>query len=212
MRYLLNEKNEVMAILKGKRIDKKRTYRSCYLLAKYYKSLGYNMVDTRKVIFEWANKYKITITDDLNSIIQRAFRDKKELVNNVEIRISDEDIKEIISRFDRYNTRLLAFGILCYAKLYADESGLFYMSQVGLSNWLGISQSALSDRYLKELIDFCYIEKVSKKDVRLIRYRNKHASKILVYRIKVKHENTGNHIVRDEDIIKEFENIFAIYE
>jgi hypothetical protein len=58
----INEKNEVEAILKGERVHKSYTYRTCYLLAKYYKELGHSLLETRIAIFEWANKYKIYIS------------------------------------------------------------------------------------------------------------------------------------------------------
>ena len=209
---MLNEKNEITALLNGERINKKYTYRSCYLLAKHFKSLGYDLVKTREEIFSWANKYKIYITDDLNSIIQRAFDDKKDIAEIIEIKINKEDIEEIIKRFDKYNTRLTAFAILCFAKKHANKNGMFYMSKIGLSNWIGIEQANLSNRYIKELIDFSYIEKVSKNDIKHIRIKNKQVSKMLIYKIKVKYNNIGEYIIEDYDIRKEFENIITNYE
>ena len=209
---MLNEKNEITALLNGERINKKYTYRSCYLLAKHFKSLGYDLVKTREEIFSWANKYKIYITDDLNSIIQRAFDDKKDIAEIIEIKINKEDIEEIIKRFDKYNTRLTAFAILCFAKKHANKNGMFYMSKIGLSNWIGIEQANLSNRYIKELIDFSYIEKVSKNDIKHIRIKNKQVSKMLIYKIKVKYNNIGEYIIEDYDIRKEFENIITDYE
>jgi len=209
---LLNEKNEITALLKGERINKKYTYRSCYLLAKYYKSLDYDLIKIREEIFSWAKKYEIYITDDLNSIIQRVFKDKKELAENIEIKISNKDIEEIIKRFDRYNTRLTAFAILCFAKKHANKNGTFYMSRIGLSNWIGIKQTNLSNRHVKELIDFGYIEKITKNDIKHIKIKNKQVSKMLIYKIKVSYLNIGEYIVEDYDIRKEFENIIADYE
>ena len=209
---MLNEKNEITALLNGERINKKYTYRSCYLLAKHFKSLGYDLVKTREEIFSWANKYKFYITDDLNSIIQRAFDDKKDIAEIIEIKINKEDIEEIIKRFDKYNTRLTAFAILCFAKKHANKNGMFYMSKIGLSNWIGIEQANLSNRYIKELIDFAYIEKVSKNDIKHIRIKNKQVSKMLIYKIKVKYNNIGEYIIEDYDIRKEFENIITNYE
>ena len=170
---MLNEKNEIQAILNGERINKKYTYRSCYLLAKHFKELNYDVITIRQQIFDWANKYKIYISDDLNSIIQRAYNDKREMEDNIEIKISKEDIDEIKRRFDKYNTRLTAFAILCFAKKHADKNGMFYISQMGLSNWINIAQPNLSNRCLKELIGFGYIEKVNKGDLRTFKIRNK---------------------------------------
>jgi len=209
---MINEKNEIAALLEGRRINKKYTYRSCYLLAKHYKELGLEKIDIRNSIFEWAKKFSIYISDDLNAIIQRAFYDKHNLVENVEIKISKEDIDEIFNRFDKSNTRLTAFAILCFAKKFADKDGMFYMSRIGLSNWIGIDQSNLSNRHIKELIDFGYLNKVSQEEIKYIKRRGKHVSKMLIYKIKVNYANIGDYIVSDNDIIKEFENIISIYD
>lgn len=202
--------NEVNALLNGERINKKYTYRSCYLLAKYFKSLGYEHIKIRQEIFNWANKYGITIVDDLNSIIQKAFKDKKQLISNVEIKVSKEDIDEIVKRFDKYNTRLTAFAILCFAKRYADKNGMFYISLIALSNWIGIDQTALSSRYINELIDFGYIEKVTENE-RNKRLKSRYISKTIIYKIKVNYKNEGNNIIKDYNIRKEFEEIIANY-
>ncbi len=202
--------NEVNALLNGERINKKYTYRSCYLLAKYFKSLGYEHIKIRQEIFNWANKYGITIVDDLNSIIQKAFKDKKQLISNVEIKVSKEDIDEIVKRFDKYNTRLTAFAILCFAKRYADKNGMFYISLIALSNWIGIDQTALSSRYINELIDFGYIEKVTENE-RNKRLKSRYISKTIIYKIKVNYKNEGSNIIKDYNIRKEFEEIIANY-
>jgi hypothetical protein len=210
--HLLNEKNEINALISGERINKKYTYRSCYLLAKYFKELGFDTITTRTEIFSWAKKYQIYISDDLNSIIQRAFTDKKELSKNIEIKISKEDINEIVKRFDKYNTRLTAFAILCFAKKHADKNGMFYMSRIGLSNWIKIDQTSLSSRHIKELVDFGYLEKASYNDIKFIKKRNKHVSKTLIYRIKVNYNNSGEFIIYDNDFRKEFEEIIINYD
>lgn len=206
--YLLNEKNEVIALLNGQRLNKKYTYRSCYLLAKHFKSLGYDMIKTREEIFAWANTYKIYITDDLNSIIQRAFADKHDLTENVEIRISKEDIQEITRRFDKYNTRLIAFALLCFAKKYADKSGIFYISNVGLANWVGMEDTHVST-YMKELIDFDFVDKINNKGGNKIRRSNKFIKKMSVYKIKIKLIGDGIYFFKDLNIREEFENIFS---
>lgn len=207
----MNEKNEIQAILNGDRINKKYTYRSCYLLAKHFKSLGYEFIKTREEIFSWANKYGIYISDDLNSIIQRAYNDKRPIAENIEIKISKEDIEEINKRFDKYNTKLTAFAILCFAKKHADKNKNFYISLVGLSNWINIAQQSLSGRHIKELIDFGYIEKISQDEMKFIKKRNKHISKILMYKMKVNCVNKGEYVVNDYNIRKEFEEIFTNY-
>lgn len=209
---MLNEKNEILALLDGKRINKKYIYRSCYLLAKYFKSLEYDMVKTREAIFSWANKYGIFISDDLNSIIQKVWNDKYPIVDNISIYINNQDVEEINKRFDKYNTKLTAFAILCYAKKYADKNGIFQMSLIGLSNWVGIQQQNISTRIIKELIDFKYIDKIDKsKFLKII--RKKHSiTHPLVYKINTEISNLGDCEFNDSNIRDEFDKIFAYYD
>lgn len=206
---LLNEINEVAAILNGNRINRKYTYRTCYLLAKYYNSLDYDPIKIREEIFNWGKKHQVYITDDLNSIIQRALHDNSKIINSVEIKISKNDIEEIKKRFDKYNTQLTAFAILCFAKKHADKNGLFYISQVGLSNWIGIHDTNISNRYIKELIDFKYLNKVSRNKIKYIARRKKTVSKLLVYKMKVDYSNNGIYIFKDQNIREEFEKLFS---
>lgn len=208
---MLNEKNEIEAILKGERINKKYTYRSCYLLAKYFKSLEYDPIKTREEIFSWGNRNGIFITDDLNSIIQRAFKDKKDIIDDVEVLISDFDIEEIIKRFDKYNTKLTAFAILCFCKKYLDKNNLFQMSLVGLSNWIGIQQTHISGRIIKELIDFGYISKIDKNKYLHILRKKHNITHPIIYKINVPVNNGGDFTFKDNNIREEFEKIMTNY-
>jgi hypothetical protein len=208
----LNEKNEVEAILKGERVHKSYTYRTCYLLAKYYKELGHSLLETRIAIFEWANKYKIYITDDLNSIIQRAYNDKVAFNGEVEIKISKEDLDEIFGRFTKKNTRLTAFAILCYAKVNADKNGEFRISRVGLANWIGLWETDLSKLYIKELINFGYLEKIDENEgIKFIKRKKKHVSKMLLYKINVNFKNKGEYVFKDDNFREEFAKIIEEY-
>lgn len=208
---MLNELNESLAILKGERINPQHIYRTLFILVKYYKFLGYTHIKTKEHIIEWAKKYNIKITDDLNYVIQKVFRGKYELVTDVVVHISERDIKEIKERFDKYNTRLVAFAMLCFAKKYADQNGVFTISIVGLSNWVGINQSNITSRTIRELIDFGYIEKKNVRVFKQIVSKQKVVSKNIIYRIKVDCINSGGHIFYDKNIREEFDKMFCCY-
>lgn len=206
---MLNEKREVQDILIGNRINKKYTYRSCYLLAKHFKSQGLDILDTRKSIFEWSKKVGVYISDDLNSIIRRAFNDKHDLMGETQIKISKQDLEEIKNRFDTYNTRLTAFALLCYAKKYADKSGQFYISRIGLSNWIGITHTHLSTRHIAELCDFGYLSKVKNNNLTKIVHKQKFISKNLFLKIHVNFTNTGEFTIDGYDIRNDFDDIWC---
>jgi hypothetical protein len=133
-------------------------------------------------------------------------------VDDIYVNINNKDIEEINKRFDKQNTKLTAFAILCFAKMYSDKNGIFQMSLVGLSNWVNIHQTQISGRIIKELVDFKYIDKINRnKYLKII--RKKHViTHPLVYKINVNFDNTGEYIFKDEDIRNEYKNICAIYE
>jgi hypothetical protein len=99
--------------------------------------------------------------------------------------------------------------MLCYAKKHADKNGLFYISATGLSNWIGIARTNLSNRDIKELIDFGFLEKASETEIKFIKRKNKHIINILAYKIKIKIINKGDYLIKDFNIRKEFEEIFC---
>ena len=58
---MINEILEVQEYLDGKNINKKCLYRTCFMLAKWYKQQGLSNVEIREKIFEWGKKYNIYI-------------------------------------------------------------------------------------------------------------------------------------------------------
>jgi hypothetical protein len=203
---LLNELNEVQRILNGKRINKKYTYRSYYLLAKYFKEQGLDAVSIRHKIFEWANQNNVYVDEYLNDIIKKAFDDKKELAKDIEINISQEDINYINDRFDKYNTKLIAFAFLCYAKVHINSKSEFNINMMDFSEWIGIHLNNIYKRYLPEIELMNFIERVSVNNY----LHKKKKSKITTFKIKVKIRNEGNNIFYDKDLKKEFEKIMLI--
>ena len=125
---------------------------------------------------------------------------------NVEIKLSKFEINEIKRRFDKYNIRLVAFALLCYAKKFADKNGVFTLSLCGLSGWLGIYNSNLSV-YIKELVDFGFVEKERSYGLYSVR-RNKFYSKSMILRIKISFDDNFDFTFYDKEIRKEFEKIF----
>ena len=204
---MLNEYNEAIAILNGDRFQRNYIYRTCLILAKYYKTLNYSLMETRYAIFDWGKKNRIYIIHDLNSIIHKAYTDKVGLVTEVEIKISKRDIKQITDRFDKFNARLIAFAMLCYAKKYADKAGVFSISNIGLSNWIRIDGSTIL-KTMKELIGFDYITKLS-TPTNLTAKKFRHHSKINTYKLNFKLEQNGEYLVKDYNIREEYAFIIS---
>jgi hypothetical protein len=203
---LINEVLEVQGYLNGENINKKCLYRICFLLAKWFKQQGMSHIEIRQAIFDWGKKYHIYIEYNVNSIIYQALDDKQRLKDNIVIKISEQDVKEIKNRFDTKNTRLAALAMLCIAKGYADRDREFQVSLIALSAWLGIANTNLSGLYIKELIDFGYIEKIS--DEKVFSWNKKTKSKHIRYKINVPLSNDGIYEIFNNDIHKLYEDIF----
>ena len=156
---MLDQVLEAQGYLRGEGIVKNNMYRACYLLAKWHKEQGLAPVDIRRAILDWAREYHVAIGLDLNMAILKAANDRDALKGGTVVRVGEDDIKEITDRFDSHKSRLVALAVLCYAKVYADKDRSFHMSAVALGSWLGISNSVLGSRYMKELIEFGYVSR-----------------------------------------------------
>lgn len=202
---MINEVLEVQDYLNGNNIDKKCLYRICFLLAKWYKEQGLSKLEIRQKIFNWGKQYNIYINQNVNSIINQALNDKQRLRDNIVIKINTKDIDEIKARFDTKNTRLTALALLCYFKAYGDRDKEISISLSNLANWIKLSNTNVSGIYLKELVDFEYIEK-SNTDV--FKWNNKICNKQLHLKLCVSFNNTGDYILEGNDIIGLYSKIF----
>ena len=204
---MVNEVSEVRQYLDGQNINEKSIYRICFMLAKWYKQQGLSHIRIRETIFEWGKKYHINIDCNLNRIITRVMNDKHRLRGDeTTVRVSKEDVEEIIRRFDNSTVRRTALAVLCYAKVAADSDGEFSISLTALSDWLKISKSTTSTKCFEELCDFSYVEKLERKT--LYSWDNKIRSKTLVLKMLVPIENKGEFVLADNDINGLYEKIF----
>ncbi len=155
---MIHERLEAEAYLSGENIVKDNLYRILILIAKYCREQHLTPLQSREAIFCWANRNHIHIPYDVNAIITKVQADPTSL-REVAVAVGKGDLDEIRRRFDGPKTRLVALAVLCYAK--ASENCDFTLSSVALGAWLGIHGSNIRRKYLKELLDFGYIEKLS---------------------------------------------------
>lgn len=205
--YVINEVLEIQEYLKGKNISEKHLYRICFLIAKWYKQQGLSNVEIREKIFEWGQKYKIHIKDNVNSIIYNALNDEKPLRGNeTVVKISQNDINEIIRRFDSIQCRKVALAILCHAKVSADRDNEFNISALALSNWLKINYGNMCSRYFKEMIDFEYIQKVCGSPT--FTWNKNTKSTTLRLKLLVPVKNDGEFVLNGNDIDGLYNDVF----
>lgn len=188
-------------------ISEKHLYRICFLIAKWYKQQGLSNVEIREKIFEWGQKYKIHIKDNVNSIIYNALNDEKPLRGNeTVVKISQNDINEIIRRFDSIQCRKVALAILCHAKVSADRDNEFNISALALSNWLKINYGNMCSRYFKEMIDFEYIQKVCGSPT--FTWNKNTKSTTLRLKLLVPVKNDGEFVLNGNDIDGLYNDVF----
>lgn len=209
---MINEVLLVRNLLNGVGINKSCLYQHCYLLAKYYLQQGYEAIEVRRCIFDWACKYRIHLDAtklNVNRLIYKAESDKRRLREDVTVRISKKDINEITDRFDSLKTRKIALALLCYAKATADSDNCFDISVQSFCNWLHVDYSRMLRAYLKELQTFKYIERVSKTNSKKVYAWDGNAkSQSSNFKMLVSFNNSGEYILKNNDIESLFNECF----
>lgn len=204
---MINETLLVSEWLNGENLDHQIEYRICYLLSKWFVEHGIkNKIDIRENIFKVAKKYKFFLSVNVNECIRKALENPRRLTTDNPIRVSNDDVYEIVRRFDKKNTRLCALGFLVYAKQFADQNGVFELPMVAFGKWLGIAYNNISSNYLRELEDFEYVSRYSQKAVR---FRNKIHTRSPKFVINVPIINSGEYTLHGNDIRTLYNEIFA---
>lgn len=204
---MINEKVEVEDYLAGKNIYKNEcTFRMCYLMAKYYRDQGLAPIEIRKKIFEWGYKQGIYIAHNVNDIIKMAIT-KNEPLCTKDAYVNQEDIKEINDRFSKKNTKLCALAFLLLAKVCQDKDGLIKFSQTDFAKWIGILQPNVSVIF-DELEFFDYIERIKLDDDATFAWNGRVMSKNVKYKIKVPCENSGEYLLKNNNVLELYNEIF----
>lgn len=209
---MINEILLVENLLDGKCIDKQCLFQHCFLIAKYYLQQGKEAKEVRKLIFDWATKYRIHLDIEelnVNRLIYKAMNDKRRLREDVSIKISHNDIKEITSRFDSKKTRKVALAILCYAKAAADRDNCFNLSVTALCSWIHVDYSHTLSKTLHELSLFEYIDyNTNKQNQKTYTWGRMTRSKSSKFKLLVPIYNGGAYQLIDNDIDALFNECF----
>lgn len=142
----------------------------------------------------------------MNSVATRVIENKMKLLGEQPVYINQHDIDEICDRCDTHKERLVALGVLCYAKAYRNTKGEFKLSQVAMCNWLGINNRTLV-KYLDLLVELKYIQKVGTGEVKSW-YQTTVVTTLNKYRILVDTDNSGEYILQNNDIHTLYDEIF----
>ena len=201
---MINELLEAEGYINGENINKEYTYRTCYLIAKYYLAQGKSALETRELIFEWANRHSVYISSSLSGIVYKASVDGVVPRGETDVFISDGDIEEIKRRFDTKNTRMVALALLCYGKACADQNGECSLSTLALANWIGMNRGNMLNRCMPQMYGFSFISQVKPK----YRWDRDGRDKMTHIRFEVPLVNEGKYRLEDNNIAKLFSEIF----
>jgi hypothetical protein len=207
---MINEVLEVQQFLEGKNIYKDSHYRICYLMAMWYSEQGFSRYEARQKILAWANQYGIYLSLSVNAVVTNAYSTARKLRDDtVAVWANENDIAEINGHFDRASTKKVALALLSLAKVTADKTGEFDVSVTALAHWVDIDRANLSTRALVELEDFEYIKKIETVPVSTWDKRQQQPrSRPCRYKLLVPCHNSGNILLRDNDITAFYEDAF----
>ena len=196
---IINERVEVQQYLQGKNLHRDIEYRICLLLAKWYYEQGYRTEpEIRAQLKSWAQNNNFYFEVPMKVIASRVIDDKMQLTGDTVVSVSASDIDIILDRFDTYYERVVALGVLCYAKVYADNKGEFKISQSALCHWLQLDKKT-ARKYMAMLETYGYVKKVGKVETKSW-YDTMVVSNVGKYRILVPYKNLGEFEMSDNNI------------
>lgn len=202
---MIDEMAEVRAYLAGKKPTARTEYRCIYLLARYYVyCCGMDEPTATTRILDWGRHevgYEFSIR--VSRVVYYAIHKPRPLREDVTVFINDNDIAEIKARFAKRKIRLLALGMLAYAKCTADENSVFDVSVVGMADWLGLTLSSVR-RWLTILEECGFMQKITQR-----KRKKKFRTPISKFKILIPLVNEGQYAIRDNNIADIAEAVFT---
>lgn len=196
---MINERAEVQQYLQGKNLHRDIEYRICLLLAKWFYEQGYKTEpEIRAQLKKWAIENNFYFDVSMKTVASRVIDEDMKLLGNDIVYINKSDIELIDNLFDTYYEKITALGILCYAKLYADDNGEFKLSKAAFNNWIKLNRKT-TQKYIDELVKYKYIEKIEPIKTRSW-YQTVVTSTVGKFRILVPFENNGEFELVDNNI------------
>jgi len=134
---MINEQLIVDSVLSGQKINVYQMRYITSLLARHFLSQGFDTIETRNMIFDWANKNGYYIKVFLKSVVNTAYKDAKPLRGETPVYVNSSDIAFIKKTAKTKLQRKVALAFLCYAKVYADTDGVVEMPISTVVDWIG---------------------------------------------------------------------------
>lgn len=169
MEYILNEKKYAEHILQEGYVTNKNLLYSVNVLAKYYKTLGYERREARKALKDWLAKNNTRLPDSAAAAwIKRALEtaERQSLCDIDYIEITQPELDRIraihSSRFKDISVQKLAFSLLCLAKFGYHKGIKSYWVNAPYKYFFGIANLAIpiekQNLFVNELYKDGYID------------------------------------------------------
>lgn len=202
---LINEKEQVDKILNGIDINPYQMRTMCRLLTRYYYQQGItDQKEIRRLIFEWANKYKLYIKLSVKHLIAEEL-DIYRPINDKPVYISQQEIESIKILSKKRTVRMAMVGLLCYSKIFAIDN-IIDINIKDFANWIGYSNVSNFYNYaLKEMLKINFVRDVED----YIKWKNGYIIKCTrkLYINFGVDNNSGEYKLEDDDFVKFFSQI-----
>lgn len=202
---MINELDKIYKILNGEDISPYQMRTMCRLLTRYYYQQGVtDQKEIRRLIFSWANKYKLYIKLSLKHLIAEELEIYRP-INNSPVYISQAEIDDIKKLSNKKTVRRAMLGILCYSKIFAIDN-IIDVNIKDFVNWIGYSNVSNFYNYaLKEMLKINFVRDVED----YVKWKNGYITKC-TRKLYVNFGLTNiesDYILRDDNFIKFYSNI-----
>ena len=201
---MLNEFEEVKKILAGEDIDPYKMRHMCRLLTRYYYGIGVtDEKEIRRLIFSWANCYKLYIKLSLKHLISEELEIYRPLTTGGAVYLSSSEINDVFRLSRKKTVRKAMVGILCYAKMFAIDN-VIDVNVKDFCEWIGFSSASNFYNYaLKEMLKINFLRDVENH----IKWENGHITKCTrkLY-INFSVQNNSGEFVLSNDLFEDFYN------
>lgn len=204
---MINEMVDVQKYLAGEGLNRDIEYRICLLLAKwFYQNGATTREEIRERLKDWAKENDFFITVAMNPLIDKVVENDMKLKGDAPVLISDREVNIIVDKFDLYEERVVALAVLCYAKEYSDNNGVFKLSTSALARWLCMEQRTIR-KHIKTLCEFGFI-KQKRATSTSSWYRTTVVSKLNEYQLCFDFDEDGEYQLIHNNLNNLYDDIF----
>lgn len=204
---MINEIGEAKNYIRG-HFDGKPPRRICFVMAKYYKRSGLPLNDALATVQKMLETAGIETNFSVGRCVMAAYENDSELNDGGMVKISRHEIDAIKRVASTRREKILAVALLCCAKAYAGEDGLFTISLSRLAGWIGCDTENLRKRELDILRVFGYVEILPPKETYRGWKKDEVKKNLLQYRVCIPYGTDGEFELLNNDIVGLCEHIF----